>query len=457
MEQKSGTFRLTECHWVGDSYKCKAGICKADYHGDEYGKTAGNTWGNKEGKWSKILVKKGDTVWGIYSNEPTSTELEEFIKQNPYIAARGVVRDGDGNIKHLEIRAGEEISVPKDVASSHKAGYTSTVNKADHHPSSGNKGAGNKGSYGPFGKYGAWTADTCSANINQELDTELSKKINTELEILERSKEISPEEKDKVKKVLQDILNTKNIQYDPNRLKEDLIIRMIKKGSIEQVDETADKVSKAASNIKNGYVEDIKGKVINALGNTLGNNILKKIIPILNTYNFIIEYDKATKEFVKRQEAAEFFKNLEADTTYSSKPTNSDDSNDKNKQNIKQQPGSAAATGAPDPDDDFDFDRDEDDGLKQYEKFKKQDGSGRYECEKPESPVWKKTENFKDQFITNGLKGKEKEYYRWDKFHKDIEVYDNKGRYIGSLDPVTGKQYRTGDMQINKILKNILK
>ncbi|WHA04523.1 hypothetical protein N3Z17_04705 [Candidatus Bandiella numerosa] len=118
--------------------------------------------------------------------------------------------------------------------------------------------------------------------------------------------------------------------------------------------------------------------------------------------------------------------------------------------------GSAAATGTPDPDD-FDFDPDEDDGLKQYEKFKKQDGSGRYECKKPESPVWKKTENFKDQFRTNGLKGKEKEYYRWDKFHKDIEVYDNKGRYIGSRDPVTGKQYRTGDMQINKILKNILK
>jgi hypothetical protein len=34
----------------------------------------------------------------------------------------------------------------------------------------------------------------------------------------------------------------------------------------------------------------------------------------------------------------------------------SDDSNDKNKQNIKQKPGSAAATGAPDPDDDFDPD-----------------------------------------------------------------------------------------------------
>ncbi len=95
---------------VGDSYKCKAGICKADESSKIGGsKTGGNKEaGSKEGeKWSKMPVKKGDTVWGIYSNEPTSTELEEFIKQNPYIAARGVVRDGDGNIIKLTIRAGE--------------------------------------------------------------------------------------------------------------------------------------------------------------------------------------------------------------------------------------------------------------------------------------------------------------------------------------------------------------
>ncbi|WHA05384.1 hypothetical protein N3Z17_02420 [Candidatus Bandiella numerosa] len=125
---------------LGDSYKCTGGICIADDHGDDYGKTAGN----KEGKWSKILVKKGHTVWGMYNNKPTSAELEEFIKQNPYIAARGVVRDADGNIKHLEIRAGEEISVPKDIATSYKAGYTST----------GSRTTENKESYNPFGKYG---------------------------------------------------------------------------------------------------------------------------------------------------------------------------------------------------------------------------------------------------------------------------------------------------------------
>ena len=95
---------------VGDSYKCKAGICKADDSSKIGGsKIGGNKEaGSKEGeKWSKILVKKGHTVWGMYNNKPTSAELEEFIKQNPYIAARGVVRDGDGNIIKLTIRAGE--------------------------------------------------------------------------------------------------------------------------------------------------------------------------------------------------------------------------------------------------------------------------------------------------------------------------------------------------------------
>ena len=90
---------------VGDSYKCKAGICIADEASKIGGSRIG---GNKEGeKWSKMPVKKGDTVWRIYGDKPTQQQLEEFAKKNPYIAARGVVRDADGNIKHLEIRAGE--------------------------------------------------------------------------------------------------------------------------------------------------------------------------------------------------------------------------------------------------------------------------------------------------------------------------------------------------------------
>ena len=80
-----------------------------------------------EEKWNKVLVKKGHTVWGIYSNNPTQKQLEEFIENNQYIAARGVVRDGNGNIIHLEIRAGERISVPDNIAAAYEAGYTPSV------------------------------------------------------------------------------------------------------------------------------------------------------------------------------------------------------------------------------------------------------------------------------------------------------------------------------------------
>lgn len=30
----------------------------------------------------------------------------------------------------------------------------------------------------------------------------------------------------------------------------------------------------------------------------------------------------------------------------------------------------------------------------------------------------------------------------WDHTHNDIEVYDNKGRHLGSMDPTTGKMYK---------------
>ena len=93
----------------GDSYVCSGGMCKA-----EAGSKIG---GNKEGeKWSKVAVKKGETVSGMYGGKEKQGELEAFIETNPYITARGVERDGDGNIKHLEIRAGEEIWIPENIA-----------------------------------------------------------------------------------------------------------------------------------------------------------------------------------------------------------------------------------------------------------------------------------------------------------------------------------------------------
>ena len=77
----------------GDSYECRGGMCVAD-GGSKIG-------GDKEGeKWSKVAVKKGDTVSGIYGGKEKQEELEAFINNNPYIEARGVERDGDGNIKY---------------------------------------------------------------------------------------------------------------------------------------------------------------------------------------------------------------------------------------------------------------------------------------------------------------------------------------------------------------------
>jgi len=93
----------------------------------------------------------------------------------------------------------------------------------------------------------------------------------------------------------------------------------------------------------------------------------------------------------------------------------------------------------------------------EFSHFKKKDGSNRYECEKSESPQWQQSQSFKDKFRTNTEHGKNKEYYRWDYKHKDIEVYDNKARYVGSKDPVTGEMYRKGDMEVNNHLKAIIK
>ena len=121
----------------------------------------------------------------------------------------------------------------------------------------------------------------------------------------------------------------------------------------------------------------------------------------------------------------------------------------------------SASTGSPMFDPDWEPD---DDHLKKYEKYKKQDGSGRYECDKAESPVWKELKNSHqdkrfnaEKFKTNGLKGSAKRIYRWDFKHKDVEVYDGKGRDLGSLDPVTGKLYRSGTYEINHHIMRLLK
>ncbi|WP_416259171.1 colicin E3/pyocin S6 family cytotoxin [Holdemania filiformis] len=61
---------------------------------------------------------------------------------------------------------------------------------------------------------------------------------------------------------------------------------------------------------------------------------------------------------------------------------------------------------------------------------------------KGESEVWKKLDNVKGQNRKTSGTGKGKKYYEWDHTHNDIEVYDNRGNHLGSIDPTTGEMYK---------------
>jgi RHS repeat-associated protein len=58
---------------------------------------------------------------------------------------------------------------------------------------------------------------------------------------------------------------------------------------------------------------------------------------------------------------------------------------------------------------------------------------------KGNSSVWKKLKTAKGKTKTNGLKGKDKRFYEWDHTHGDIEVYDARGKHLGSMDGTTGE------------------
>ena len=70
-----------------------------------------------------------------------------------------------------------------------------------------------------------------------------------------------------------------------------------------------------------------------------------------------------------------------------------------------------------------------------------EDNKRKANVEKQESDVWKNLDNSKNGRKTSGS-GSNKQYYEWDYTHKDIEVYDSKGKHIGSMDPATGKLYK---------------
>ncbi len=58
-------------------------------------------------------------------------------------------------------------------------------------------------------------------------------------------------------------------------------------------------------------------------------------------------------------------------------------------------------------------------------------------------PKSKNLQAYRGDIKTNGLKGSKKEYYQWDSTHNDIEVFNNRGQHIGSMDPLTGKIYKS--------------
>lgn len=60
---------------------------------------------------------------------------------------------------------------------------------------------------------------------------------------------------------------------------------------------------------------------------------------------------------------------------------------------------------------------------------------------KSDSPVWKGLKAHKGKTKAKGS-GKNKRYYQWDHTHNDIEVYNSKGKHLGSMDPLTGEMYK---------------
>lgn len=64
------------------------------------------------------------------------------------------------------------------------------------------------------------------------------------------------------------------------------------------------------------------------------------------------------------------------------------------------------------------------------------------ECQPSESPIWTSLSPFRGNIKTNGLPGRARRYYQWDFTHCDIEVYNRRGKHLGSADPSTGNIYK---------------
>jgi hypothetical protein len=55
------------------------------------------------------------------------------------------------------------------------------------------------------------------------------------------------------------------------------------------------------------------------------------------------------------------------------------------------------------------------------------------------NPTWEDLQPYRGKTKTNGEKGKQRRYYEWDHTHGDVEVYDRRGKHLGSMDPETGE------------------
>ncbi|NTH59550.1 filamentous hemagglutinin, partial [Agrobacterium rhizogenes] len=60
---------------------------------------------------------------------------------------------------------------------------------------------------------------------------------------------------------------------------------------------------------------------------------------------------------------------------------------------------------------------------------------------KGESEIWKDLDNAGKGRKKSGS-GSKTRYYEWDYTHNDIEVYNNKGKHLGSMNPTTGEMYK---------------
>jgi hypothetical protein len=77
-------------------------------------------------------------------------------------------------------------------------------------------------------------------------------------------------------------------------------------------------------------------------------------------------------------------------------------------------------------------------------KDKKKSNSGKGKVEKIEpsqSPIWKNLKHAKGERRTDGTE-KEQRYYKWDRRHGEIEVYDRHGKHLGAMDPRTGEMIK---------------